>query len=493
MGKTGTTGTWRGKLRVMQRVTSRARIERGHQGKKRTGKRRIRSLRRSGDHLPCTYNEEDVEWKERSTRQGRRKANLMLLTGIGMGTLAVQQAKADTLPTYQEALFSRIGEEDCVYEDKAAMYIDANVPEYYLDDVSAFHKKREKREKMKNTARDLKQAAISTAAVTTQVSTLGTAVVASHAATAAFLTAAENSVSACLSEAVTLPIDTAKVRLQLQGRATYVEGVVTRMKITPSPSMAENTKYKGTFQTMMMIAKEEGLPSLFNGLDAGIQHQLTYGGLRLALYAQFKEAFKTGALSNLSPLTSNIMAGLLSGAVAVIATNPVDVAKVRMQGSSISKATSWWQPYVDIAKEGGISGLWAGVTPNLARNSIINAVELAAFDSIHQQLEQIPTLTPTTMTLLAGMLAGVLAALTGSPMDVIRSQLMTSKRSKGSGGPSLLESVQDLYEEEGFGGFYRGIVPLMVRLAAFDMVLFLSLEKVRLVFEFLMENAPLKT
>lgn len=493
MGKTWTTRTWLGKLQVMQRVTCRARILKGHHGKKRAAKRRIRSLQRSEENLPCTYYGENVEGKETSTCHGRRKTNLMLMTGIGMGTLAVEQAKADTLPTYQEALLSRIEEEDCVYEDKAAMYIDANVPETYLDAVSAFHKKKEKRKKMESTARDLKQAAISTAAVTTKVSTLGTAVLASNAATAAFLSAAENSVSACLSEAVTLPIDTAKVRLQLQGRATYVEGVVTRMKITPSPSMPENTKYKGTFQTMMMIAKEEGLPSLFNGLDAGIQHQLTYGGLRLALYAQFKEAFKTGVLSNSSPLTSNIVAGLLSGAVAVLATNPVDVAKVRMQGSSTSKAASWWQPYVDIAKEGGISGLWAGVTPNLARNSIINAVELAAFDSIHHQLEQIPTLTPTTMTLLAGMLAGVLAALTGSPMDVIRSQLMTSKQSKGSGGPSLLESIQDLYEEEGFGGFYRGIVPLMVRLAAFDMVLFLSLEKVRLVFEFLMESVPIKT
>lgn len=414
----------------------------------------------------------------------------MLLTGIGMGTLAVKQAKADTLPTYQELLLSRIDEDDCVYEDKAAMYIDADVPENYLTEVTAFHKKKEKKKKMKSAAEDIKSAAISTAAVTTQVSTLGTAVVASHAATTAFLSAAENSVSACLSEAVTLPIDTAKVRLQLQGRSTYVEGVVTRMKISPSLSMADAAKYKGTLHTMMTIAKEEGLPSLFNGLDAGIQHQLTYGGLRLALYAQFKEAFKSGAMASLSPLGSNIVAGLLSGALAVLATNPVDVAKVRMQGSSKSKASSWWQPYADIAQEEGVAGLWAGVTPNLARNSIINAVELAAFDSIHQQLEHIPTLTPTTMTLLAGMLAGILAALTGSPMDVIRSQLMTSKQSKNGASQSLLGSVQDLYEEEGFGGFYRGIVPLMVRLAAFDMVLFLSLEKVRLVFEFLVGAMP---
>lgn len=69
----------------------------------------------------------------------------------------------------------------------------------------------------------------------------------------------------------TIPLDTAKVRLQLQKRTVLGEG-------TGPP------KYKGVFGTIATIATEEGLSALWKGIIPGLHRQFIYGGLRIGLY-----------------------------------------------------------------------------------------------------------------------------------------------------------------------------------------------------------------
>lgn len=37
-------------------------------------------------------------------------------------------------------------------------------------------------------------------------------------------------------------------------------------------------------------------------------------------------------------------------------------------------------------REEGVAGLWKGVTPNVGRNAIINAAELASYDTVRARL-----------------------------------------------------------------------------------------------------------
>lgn len=69
----------------------------------------------------------------------------------------------------------------------------------------------------------------------------------------------------------TIPLDTAKVRLQLQKKAVVGDA-------------AGAPKYKGLLGTMATIAREEGLGALWNGIIPGLQRQCIYGGLRIGLY-----------------------------------------------------------------------------------------------------------------------------------------------------------------------------------------------------------------
>lgn len=68
----------------------------------------------------------------------------------------------------------------------------------------------------------------------------------------------------------TIPLDTAKVRLQLQKQA--VAGDISL------------PKYKGMLGTVSTIAREEGLAALWKGIVPGLHRQCLYGGLRIGLY-----------------------------------------------------------------------------------------------------------------------------------------------------------------------------------------------------------------
>lgn len=68
----------------------------------------------------------------------------------------------------------------------------------------------------------------------------------------------------------------------------------------------------------------------------------------------------------------------------------------------------------------GIAALWTGLGPNVARNAIINAAELASYDQVKQTILKIPGFTDNVVThLLAGLGAGFFAVCIGSPVDVV--------------------------------------------------------------------------
>lgn len=69
----------------------------------------------------------------------------------------------------------------------------------------------------------------------------------------------------------TIPLDTAKVRLQLQKKPAGTDGVGV-------------PKYKGLLGTVATIAREEGVSALWKGIIPGLQRQCVYGGLRIGLY-----------------------------------------------------------------------------------------------------------------------------------------------------------------------------------------------------------------
>jgi solute carrier family 25 uncoupling protein 8/9 len=177
-------------------------------------------------------------------------------------------------------------------------------------------------------------------------------------------------VAASIAEICTIPLDTAKVRMQLQNKATGI-------------------KYTNAFQCMGTIAKEEGALALWKGLAPGILRQMVFASIRIGLYEPVRNVYHGGKQGDPSLLTK-IAAGLTTGCVGIMIANPTDLVKVRVQAEgrlppgTAKRYKGTIDAFRTIARVEGFRGLWTGVVPNMFRNSIINAAELASYDQFKQ-------------------------------------------------------------------------------------------------------------
>ncbi|KAL8191319.1 UNVERIFIED_CONTAM: Mitochondrial uncoupling protein 2 [Gekko kuhli] len=88
--------------------------------------------------------------------------------------------------------------------------------------------------------------------------------------------------AACIADLVTFPLDTAKVRLQIQGES--------KLAIA-----AKSAQYKGVFGTIATMVRLEGPKSLYNGLVAGLQRQMSFASVRIGLYDSVKQFYTKGS------------------------------------------------------------------------------------------------------------------------------------------------------------------------------------------------------
>ena len=122
----------------------------------------------------------------------------------------------------------------------------------------------------------------------------------------------------CLAEVATIPIDSVKVRLQLQ-------------KTAPG----ETPRYSGLFGTMAKVTAEEGPFALFKGLVPGLQRQIVFNGLSIGLYVPIRDLITGELAPGVNPsLLQKLTAGIATGAFGITVANPTDVVKVRMQAQA---------------------------------------------------------------------------------------------------------------------------------------------------------------
>ena len=119
-----------------------------------------------------------------------------------------------------------------------------------------------------------------------------------------------------ITEIVTIPLDTAKVRMQLQ----------------TATSFGSYSRYNGLIGTTKTIILEEGPFALWNGLTPGLQRQIFFAGIRLGFYIPIRDAICRDNRPGSNPtIFQKVAAGMITGALGIAVANPTDVVKIRMQ------------------------------------------------------------------------------------------------------------------------------------------------------------------
>jgi len=271
--------------------------------------------------------------------------------------------------------------------------------------------------------------------------------------------------AASVAEVVSIPMDTTKVRLQLQGEAVNTKAAL------------EGPKYRGMTHAIFTIVKEEGVRSLFRGLNAGIQRQICFCGIRIGLYDTVRKFY--GDTSEGKPqVLPKILASCTTASAAVLMFQPTEVVKIRMQAAGVKQIYSGTlSAYATIARTEGMKGLWRGYQTNIFRLSVVNCTEIVVYDIIKSYMlykNLMQDNVPLHLTSAVG--AGFVSCMITSPIDVVKTRFINSAPGTYR---SPIHCAVDVVRNNGPTAFYKGCVPSFLRFGSWAVVFFLSYEQIK--------------
>lgn len=271
--------------------------------------------------------------------------------------------------------------------------------------------------------------------------------------------------ASCFAICFTHPLDLVKVRLQTQSHAG------TRL---------------GMGKMFAHVFREHGIRGLYKGLTAAQLRQLTYSMTRFGVYDVLKEKVTGNTPSQQPGLGTLILISSLAGFMGGVVGNPADVLNVRMQHDAALPAAERYNyrhaidGLIRISREEGVGSLFRGVWPNSGRAALMTASQLASYDSIKGALLGVKALhmkDDMTTHFTASIMAGFVATTVCSPVDVIKTRIMSAKKKSGFG--SLLV---DIYKKEGLTWCFKGWVPSFIRLGPTTILIFLAKEQHQVVY-----------
>ena len=225
------------------------------------------------------------------------------------------------------------------------------------------------------------------------------------------------------------------------------------------------------------ILQADGVKGIYSGLSASLLRQITYSTTRFGVYEQLKQVF-TSTKEQPSFLALVAMAST-SGFLGGIAGTPADILNVRMQNDA-SLAAADRRNYkhaidglVRISREEGFAALFRGVWPNSVRAMLMTASQLASYDVFKRELLIRANMGDNLYThFTASLMAGFVATTICSPVDVIKTRVMSAKTKE-----SLVPLLTRIMANEGMGWVFKGWVPSFIRLGPHTIATFMFLEQ----------------
>jgi len=238
--------------------------------------------------------------------------------------------------------------------------------------------------------------------------------------------------------------------------------------------------YRGMFHVAQTVFQRSGVPGLYSGLSAGYFRQITYGMPRMALYPILADKIK-GADEETLPLWKKFVCGATAGGTASISGVPSEVSLVRMaadQKLAIDDPlrrnySSVFDAISRIAKEEGVSKLWEGAAPTIARAILLNAGQLAVYSDAKERLRSTLGLTGIPLQFSSSLVASVVATAMCCPADVVKSRMQNMQGGEYSG---VADCVKKMVKHEGPLSLWKGYTPAMIKLAPHTVVSFMILD-----------------
>lgn len=223
-------------------------------------------------------------------------------------------------------------------------------------------------------------------------------------------------------------------------------------------------------------------PSLYRGLSTNLVGNTVAWALYFSLYDAAKK-MAAGRGGESRPLTSVdvLLASAGAGLITSVCTNPIWVIKTRLLSTDASATSSYHglrDGIVRITREEGWRGWYRGLVPSMF-GVTHGAIQFMVYERLKQaSARRHPERDASNMEYVAmSALAKVVAGVVTYPYQVLRSRLQIHGAQHVY--PSLRGTIRDMIRLEGIHGFYKGLLPNLLRVLPNTCITFLVYERSR--------------
>ncbi|CAO3615260.1 unnamed protein product [Cunninghamella blakesleeana] len=273
----------------------------------------------------------------------------------------------------------------------------------------------------------------------------------------------ERIISACLGATTTMlfvnPFNLVKTRLQENTKMPKAEG-----------------KYLGTMDGLAKIVRNEGTLALWKGLSPGLIMAIPSTSIYYVGYDYIrdhtKSKFKGTAMDTYAPLWIGGLARTITAAV----ISPMELFRTRLQSAEGAGGfnDAWNSVKLMVHREGLIS-LWRGLVPTMLRDVPFSAIYWMMYEELkHKYVNEgkQSRFEQFQFSFFAGATSGTVAAVVTTPFDVVKTRRQVSSNKE----PHILRLMNNIRINEGFPGFFKGVVPRVVKVSIASGIMISSYE-----------------
>lgn len=335
-----------------------------------------------------------------------------------------------------------------------------------------------------------------------------------------------------ISTVALYPLELIKTRFQVlegKGRGAMfgerIRSILSMRSFSPSPAVIQQEQYT-LISALRIVLKNEGIVGLYRGLlPSLIASSGSWGG-----YFYFYEQSKARRLKSIqneqqkrqdaqiaagTTISSNanenvtklgtvdhFLAGTEAGVILVFVFNPLWLVKTRLalQGSSLNasaevaglkKYSGMMDALSTIVKEEGFLGLYKGVVPALFLTSH-GAVQFSTYELLKSWSEKHRRPNeqqPPWVSVFIGGVSKVVASTITYPYQVIKSRLQqrdiavelshiaNNAQASKPRYTGMIDCIVKIWRNEGVFGFFKGVVPNVIKVAPSAALTFLVYEE----------------
>lgn len=165
---------------------------------------------------------------------------------------------------------------------------------------------------------------------------------------------------------------------------------------------------------------------------------------------------KDGSARGRWSLARDFAAGWCGGASGILASHPLDTARIRIQVGDTSAGSSIGTELSAMLRHEGVSSLGRGIATPLLTVGLWKAVIFSGMEKMHAQQDYGTYGRPTLLQLsIAGFVGGVAGAFIQTPLENVKLNAQVNR------GPATLayewQVARDIVARRGWTGLYRGL------------------------------------